>query len=141
MTQKDSKNEKKIPESEKNRNLILINAQHHQPGASAASGPTRIRFCAKNQENQHDDPETPKKLHPERDPNSKPLALRARGFQALKLALRARFRAQTTSLRSACGLTLGRENAKKNATIPNIFLKIMSRALSKKILGPDLDGS
>ena len=87
------------------------------------SGPTRIRFCAKNQENQHDDPETPKKLHPERDPNSKPLALRARGFQALKLALRARFRAQTTSLRSASGLTLGRENAKKKCQFSNILLE------------------
>ena len=41
---------------------------------------------------QHYDPEIPKKPDPERDPNSKPLALRARGFQTLKLALRARLR-------------------------------------------------
>jgi hypothetical protein len=98
-----------------------MNAQHHQPGASAASGPTRIRFCAKYQKNQHYDPENPKKLVPERDPNSKPLALRARGFETLKLALRARFRAQTTSLRSASGLTLGRKTPKKNASFPNVF--------------------
>ena len=69
-----------------------MNARHHQPGASEASGPTRIRFCAKNQKNQHDDPKNTKNQDPDRDPNSKPLALRARGFQTLKLALRARYR-------------------------------------------------
>ena len=69
-----------------------INAQHHQPGASEASGPTRIRFCAKYQKNQHYDPKNPKKLDSERDPNHQQLALRARSFQALKLALRARYR-------------------------------------------------
>ena len=70
----------------------MINAQHHQPGASEASGPTRIRFCAKYQKNQHYDPKNPKKPDSERDPNHQQLALRARSFQALKLALRARYR-------------------------------------------------
>ena len=72
---------------------------------------------------------TQKKLDSERDPNHQQLALRARSFQALKLALRARFRAQTTSLRSASGLTLGRETPKKNAAFPTFFLLKMSRSL------------
>jgi hypothetical protein len=46
----------------------------------------------KNQKNQHYDPKNPKKLDSERDPNHQQLALRARSFQALKLALRARYR-------------------------------------------------
>jgi hypothetical protein len=77
----------------KNRNFLKYSRNTTSARASEASGPTRIRFCAKYKKNQHYDPETPKKPDPERDPNSKPLALRARGFQTLKLALRARFRA------------------------------------------------
>jgi len=99
-----------------------MNARHHQPGASEASGPTRIRFCAKYQKNQHYDPGNSKKPDSDLDPMNQLLALRARSYQALKLALRARFRAQTTSLRSASGLTLGRKSTKKNASFPNIFI-------------------
>jgi len=89
--------------------------------ASEVSGPTRIRFCAKYQKNQHYGPEDPKKPVFDRDPIHQPLALRARSFQVLKLALRARFRAQTTSPRSACGLTLGRESAKKMPLFQHFF--------------------
>ena len=58
-----------IPES------AQINAQHHQPGASEASGPTRIRFCAKYQKNQHYDPENLKKPDSDRDPMPTPLPM------------------------------------------------------------------
>ena len=46
----------------------------------------------KNQKNQLHEPENTKFQDPDRDIDSKPLALRARGFQTLKLALRARYR-------------------------------------------------
>ena len=46
----------------------------------------------KIKKNQHYDPKNPKKIDSERDPNHQQLALRARSFQALKLALRARYR-------------------------------------------------
>jgi hypothetical protein len=47
--------------SEKKTKSPLINSQHHQPGASEASGPTRIRFCAKYQTNKTlYDPKNPK---------------------------------------------------------------------------------
>ena len=125
----------------------FINAQHHQPGASEASGPTRIRFCAKYQKNQHHDPENLKKPDSDLDPIHQLLALRARSFQALKLALRARFRAQTTSHSSAFGLTLGRWFGHKKCRFSKIILLKMSEPLKffflpfSIFLGPDLNVS
>ena len=46
----------------------------------------------KNQKNQLHEPKNTKIQDSDRDSDFKPLALRARSFQALKLALRARYR-------------------------------------------------
>ena len=80
---KYSKNEKNTRIRKKPKSH-LINAQHHQPGASEASGPTRIRFCAKNQKNQHQDPKNPKNQDPDLDSNSKPLKKPKKNQKKLK---------------------------------------------------------
>ena len=74
----DKKKRPKLFRNKKNR------IRHQQPGASAASGPTRIRFRAKYQKNQHYDPENLKKPDSDLDPIHQLLAFRAHSFQALK---------------------------------------------------------
>ena len=57
------KNDKKPEFDKKNQfgsEIKKNRIRHHQHRASEASGPTRIRFCAKYQKNQHYDPKNPK---------------------------------------------------------------------------------
>jgi hypothetical protein len=69
---------------DQNRSEIIKNRiRHHQHRASEASGPTRIRFCAKYQKINIMSLKT-QKTDSDLDPIHQILAFRAHSFQALK---------------------------------------------------------